>query len=282
MDCKQTFQGFVNSYNATYERNQSPVQFKSLQMFIEWFFGWASHMEIDFRQVCEVCGDSPKVLACDGTKIGIGFKHSFIRPIEESDSEIQTQQSRRLDRYFLFNPNQNPTVFRQYAAARKYLKVICRHIISNAEHQFLNEDTSQVSDVLPSESLESFNKMVEGASFELRVSYAMFFLLLSYNSSLDAVIPLDFVNNVLQFAELGIHQLLTHENVAAFSFKFKLICPELSDLICVSSQQNDGLPASDIFNLLRYCAHFASSIHENDVDADIPLSIDDSYNPPKY
>ena len=70
---KSSFRGFVNNYNATYEQNQSPVQFMSLQTFIEWFFGWASHMEIDFCQVCEVCGDSPKVLACDVTKIGIGF-----------------------------------------------------------------------------------------------------------------------------------------------------------------------------------------------------------------
>ena len=67
-----------------------------------------------------------------------------------------------------------------------------------------------------------------------------------------------------------------------FHLNLKLICPELSDLICVSSHQNDGLPASDIFNLLQYCAHFVSSIHENDIDADIRLSIDDSYNPPKY
>ena len=59
-------------------------------------------MEIYFRQVCEVCGDSPKVLACDSGKIGIGFKHSFIRHIEESDSEIQTQQSRRIDRCFFY------------------------------------------------------------------------------------------------------------------------------------------------------------------------------------
>ena len=49
----------------------------------------------------------------------------------------------------------------------------------------------------------------------------------------------------------------------------------MSDLILidVSSQQNDGLSASYIFNLLRYCAHFVSSVHENDVNADIPLSI---------
>lgn len=57
---KGTFRGFVAKMNEKYEIASSPHLFMSLQTFIDWFFGWASSMKIDFRKGCKICGDNPK------------------------------------------------------------------------------------------------------------------------------------------------------------------------------------------------------------------------------
>ena len=50
--------------------------FMSLKTFISWFFGWLSAFRIDFRKhIDPFCGHDPKILACDGTHIGVSIKH---------------------------------------------------------------------------------------------------------------------------------------------------------------------------------------------------------------
>jgi len=53
----------------------------SFPLFIDWFFAWASRMKIDFREACKWFEGDIRV-ACDGTKLGIGFKNTFVTPIE--------------------------------------------------------------------------------------------------------------------------------------------------------------------------------------------------------
>ena len=82
MSFKQTFRGFVACQNNRYMRHDpNGPRFMSLPTFIDWFFARASRMKIDFRQRCSHCVDRSKILACDGMKIGINFKNTFVRPI---------------------------------------------------------------------------------------------------------------------------------------------------------------------------------------------------------
>ena len=62
-------------------------------------------MKIDFRETCHWCGDdSAKLLACVATKIGIGFKNTFVKPIEIPNiDEIALAQNKRLIRCFIVN-----------------------------------------------------------------------------------------------------------------------------------------------------------------------------------
>ena len=68
-------------------------------------------MKIDFRQSCDVCGFEPKRLCCDGTNIGVGFRHASFEEIESVDSEAHEHQTlrRRMSRCFLkkLSRNQN-------------------------------------------------------------------------------------------------------------------------------------------------------------------------------
>ena len=57
--------------------------------FTDFIFSWLANFKVDFRQTCSRCGTDPKILACDGTKIGMFFRHSNITPVETPTCETQ-------------------------------------------------------------------------------------------------------------------------------------------------------------------------------------------------
>ena len=83
----QTFSGFVSYISNKYRRFCDGNKFMSVPTFINWWFGWASAMKIDFRKGCNSCDDQCKILACDATKIGIG-KQFFLYFTYMPDCEI--------------------------------------------------------------------------------------------------------------------------------------------------------------------------------------------------
>ena len=74
---KISFTGFCNQMTRVYKTTYSDAQaFMSVKTFIGWFFGWLSAFKIDFRkQIDPFCGHNPKILACDGTHIGVSLCH---------------------------------------------------------------------------------------------------------------------------------------------------------------------------------------------------------------
>ena len=47
-------------------------------------------MKIDFRQRCHMCDGELKIVAGDATKIGMGFKNTFVCPIETPEKVYET------------------------------------------------------------------------------------------------------------------------------------------------------------------------------------------------
>lgn len=92
MSSKQTFSGFTKVINSRYTIMSSSIPFMSKNTFIKWWFAWASAMEINFNYPCFGCGDNVKIVAGDGTKIGVTLKHANVTPIEEKQNNkpIQT------------------------------------------------------------------------------------------------------------------------------------------------------------------------------------------------
>ena len=78
------------------------ARFMSRQTFTDWIFTWLVNFNVDFRQVCSVCGENPPVLAADGTKLGIYFRNISVAPIEtpEVTAAKKTPLHRRNDRQF--------------------------------------------------------------------------------------------------------------------------------------------------------------------------------------
>ena len=74
---KISFTGFCNQMTWVYKTTYSDAQaFMSVKTFIGWFFGWLSVFKIDFRKkINPFCGHNPKILACNGTHIGVSLRH---------------------------------------------------------------------------------------------------------------------------------------------------------------------------------------------------------------
>ena len=104
---KQTFSGYRKIVQARYERLTSPCPFMSLNTFIKWWFSWAAAMNIDFIQPCFSCGNDVKVLAADGTKIGITLKQANVVPIETQEDHMIAlpTNNRRFNRTLINNSN---------------------------------------------------------------------------------------------------------------------------------------------------------------------------------
>lgn len=171
-----------------------------LQTFVNWFFGWASRMINDFCKGCFWCKGAPKIIACDGTKIGIGFKNprvSIVAPIENAEKRAPANalSPRRLDRCFLRPGNKSDSEqCKIYAAARKVLRNISEAVLNSNLAQVLPETINNLKMLLPTDSVDAYNGMVDEANSETKQmrSYASVFRLLSFDASGDAIIPLSF------------------------------------------------------------------------------------------
>ncbi|XP_057310659.1 uncharacterized protein LOC130648621 [Hydractinia symbiolongicarpus] len=93
VNSKMTFSGFVSCCQEKCKILDS--YFMNVNTFINWFFGWASRMRIDFRQLCPGCDGPSPFLACDGTKIGLTFKNLCVEPIEKATKEAPTNVKKR-------------------------------------------------------------------------------------------------------------------------------------------------------------------------------------------
>ena len=83
---RTSFKAYCEDMTRKYQTNNpmSP-SFMSINTFLKWFFGWMSNMKLDFRkEIDPVCGYHPKILACDGTHIGVSIKHLHLdKPITQ-------------------------------------------------------------------------------------------------------------------------------------------------------------------------------------------------------
>ncbi|XP_065683364.1 uncharacterized protein LOC136096133 [Hydra vulgaris] len=184
----QTFSGFVTNTSNRYKRMNNAVSFMSNSVFIDWFFGWASHMGIDFREQCTMCGNSNRILACDGTKLGIGFKQTFAKAIETPViEEVPETTFRRFDRCFI--PNTKEKDPKDFAHARKVIRTICEMIKNCDDVDNVSSLASPIDFFIPLFAKAAFNRMVIGKECTLqeRRALADFFSLLGTDASMTLI-----------------------------------------------------------------------------------------------
>ena len=85
---KISFTGYCKEMTRFYRTNNiHSAEFMSPNTFISWFFSWMSAFKIDFRkEVDPWCLYNPKMLACDGTHIGVSVRYQKIaNPVTKVD-----------------------------------------------------------------------------------------------------------------------------------------------------------------------------------------------------
>lgn len=100
MNSRISFTGFCKDMDRFYQTtNIHAAPFISPNTFIQWFFGWLSKFQIDFRkEVDPWCGYNPSVLACDGTHIGVSVRYmnleNFCTKVELPDQIVVPKHKR--------------------------------------------------------------------------------------------------------------------------------------------------------------------------------------------
>lgn len=79
---RQSFSGFTKSMNQKYlTTHPRSTNFLSHTTWVKVVFSWIVSHKIDFRkEIDPYCGYDPKLLACDGTHIGVSVKHLKLDP----------------------------------------------------------------------------------------------------------------------------------------------------------------------------------------------------------
>ena len=245
--------------------------FMSVNTFICWFFGWASRMNIYFRVPCSYCGDSPNLLACVGTKLGIGFRNCFVSPIETPSEAVgpDFQRKRRHDRCFIYNKSTTDEGKRESAIEGTTLREIEECALKNIAVD--REKCKFVRKMLPLLSIESFDRMVAGEQ-NIQKAFGIVFKLLSYSSSVDAMMLLFICDQVLDYSGAV-------NNVATLRSTFRSVSYECANLLDVTSGKN---AIHDALVFLKYCATFVKEVHLSDIPPAHANPFSDSNNPAKF
>ena len=198
-------------------------------------------MKTDFWQRCTHSGDKSKILACDSTKIGLNFRSTFVRPIETVEKQVGGVLAiRRLNLCFLSNPQKcSKEVAARLAEARLNLKLIAKSVLSNSFtlSVFL---LGSVRSVLPVAAIPAFEHMLNiNNDISSSKNYAAFFHPLSYDSCIDAVIPLKMAPILQQCLELEKLELPPSvTNVVEMADQMRFYNKEASDLLHLKNTRN--------------------------------------------
>ena len=284
---KCSFKSFCDLMTATYLRaNQSSRGFMDQKTFIQWWFSWASHQDIEFRQVCQWCGPDPEVLAADGTKIGISTHMSCVEPINKSHGEIPANH-RRLTRCFI--PSQfhkgKCVADKNKTDARLHLLYLAKSTLGklpSLDDNLLQSRHQNLKEQFPVECLPLLEAFIsQEMSLQLLKATANVFLLFGSEASLTTILPIKTHYNLKML-------LADSANIQQKDFKQAVInislhAPEIAFFLSAASTTDNGISTLNDFvrESIKYLISFIEKTHDNDTMPSEAIPIVNSYNPPQ-
>ena len=220
----------------------SSAPFCSKSTFVKWFFAWAANFCDDFRDSVDPwCRYNPRMLACDGTHIGVSVKHLQVSPIESPDNPHETVKPlhRRYNRVFL--TYQQGLEDADVRRSRGHLKYVCKKTLSNVlPNEQLSEDDFQAANTVllqvspqDPECHTLLRGFVQSAySADLLQKLAEFMIMLSGDAAVSTVLPLRYHN------ELDNVLISLEQNIPCNLQNLKEFCPELE--ACLSVARSHG------------------------------------------
>ena len=278
--------------NSSYNRHNSARKFTSVKTFIRVFFSWASNQCTEFREACNWCGFSPKILACDATKIGISASSASINPIETPKNETPLKiKHRKNNRCFLPYPSKDSVLSvkdrkdkeKKIREARAHMKAIMKSIGMCCQNNEVDETfelrNRQLLDVFPSLCKPLLRRVFsQNLSLDQLSSATQLFYMLSFESPLRAFLPQPLLEAMTFFTESS----LTSQILNEFLFVARKYNIYISQFVCAFVQTNPYKVDDDANNLLRYLCQATTDIHQDDIKPEAASFIADTYNPPKF
>ena len=275
---RTSFKAYCEDMTRKYQTN-NPLSpgFMSINTFLKWFFGWMSNMKIDFRkEIDPVCGYNPKVLACDGTHIGVSIKHLHLdKPVIQPDlDEVKKAKHQRIKRLLI---GQKST--------REAIHYCCNDILGKITDEerakYVNPQQTclnlhQTVQMKCSQAVRNFIQTVIDKNQDEQLLKEMAYILhmLTGDAAISSVIPLSGHQPVtMACISLRFHNTLSDAHMKDVN-KYTKEVPKLLHL----AQLNNCVELITAFIL--ELIDMTVNVHQNDYTIPPPCPIHGSYNPP--
>ena len=258
-----------------------------VKCFRDWWFSWASHQEIDFRQQCFSCGSSPKILACDGTKIGPRATLIKLDPVERIQGEdTHETTTRKLNRCFISSPYDH-SESKKCRDARIHLRYICDLVQNKVKEKDLLPDLQKKANdmlllsLLPKESIDLFLRFSETSLMPTLLNPTVeLFRYLSREAPLRSLIPLEILPDLNELCIAS--DECKYIDVSSALARTRKQSPVISTFIRASFSEDFLSADADCISLLKYLIRRVEIYKSTIVTEVDSMPIEGSYNPPRF
>lgn len=278
MRTKISFTAFCEEMTRKYQTNNiMAAPFMGRKTFIKWFFAWLGAFKIDFRQqVDRWCKYNPKILACDGTHIGVSIRHMDLgQPVTAVDDHDRTlpAKHKRFDRVLLRDKE-----------ARKHLRYLCKkylkkpfkadEVLQANEEEFRNAHLLEFVNSMAEDALTDvmYAFVTKSQHEEVITSLAKLMYMLSGDAAMSSVLPFaghPTLHNCIRDVRAG---QLAQKNAE----EMRTYCVEIVDLLQVSVKHEC---INMITCFLEYLMLRIELVHSTNRATPQATEIPDTYNP---
>ena len=262
----------------------------SNKTFINCFLAWVCSMKIDFRaQVDPWCKHHPKVLACDGTHVGVSVKHlNLDPPITQADlPQKQKVNHKKMDRCLLPYPKkgeaqtvaQHIASCKVVASARLYLHSLVQTVVTGVEVTVHEEDEKKQAllDIVRGRPfLQQVVQTIAERSAPIELIKLLCLLLIpltTKENALCSIFPFRYHTQLLAFCDAVEQGTHTPQQLA----QVMLFATDVGQLLSASLQhQMTELCVGFVRELIAFC----QQIHASDIPFAPAVPLEGTYNLP--
>lgn len=285
LNSQATFSSYCTTKTDHYQmRDPYCHKFMDPKTFLKWWFSWAASMKKDFRRPCPACKYSPKQLACDGTKVGIGLRHVDFKEISKPDNDnVLPTLHRRLDRCFISNDLPNLS----HSECREHLFYLGKKTL-NELTDFLNLEeeerkTNNILLILPDNVKASFERFLNDMPVKEKEAYAEILKMLSTTAPVSSLLPTQYAEKTVRLVNYlaGTEEQQAEDFARIAMAEMRTYAPELRQLIECSLESNDNPKLmADIADFLRHLVDISLNLDVHESEPAVPQH--GTYNPAKF
>ena len=295
---RSSFTGFCKEMSRIYTSNHvKSLSFMSNKTFIHCFFSWVAALGIDYRQQVDPwCKHNPKVLACDGTKIGVSMKMQKLDPPITKPTIQHTEETlhKKFDRCFLPYPtkqvdetiNNHKVRCQVVLRARQYLQLLVKCTLEGTpvpddqnatqeKRNFISVCQETCQDTIFQFLLFFMERDCSPDASLIQASARLLSLFATNDDALVSVLPFKFLQDILATCD----SVLQGGDSTTHLGNMKQFAVEISNLLLAAQSESQEI-LQLVVGFVRALVQQVFSVHSVDRPAPAPDSHEGTYNPP--